>query len=206
MRLLERSRHLPHSTNSVYHPPALHQALLALSFALVGLSCKPRWDEAADLLEQRYPPRDVLCEVGAVEVTEGRYLDPILGGCLGSLRSRQWIETACSDPNSSNGCGRIELKHLSSSARIVGQRLYVPCGVASVIPGEVRRGFGSATVACRQVVKMDGLLIEDAYDCQLKRTEDNLVLGVEPVSWRWGSWQSSDKPKFGWPKPTAAIP
>ncbi|HMA95772.1 MAG TPA: hypothetical protein VKP30_23945 [Polyangiaceae bacterium] len=206
MTFPEPSRHLPCPSDFVHQAPALHRALLALPFALMGLSCKPRWDEAAELLEQRYPPRDVLCEVGAVEVTEGRYLDPVLGGCLGRLRSRQWIKTACTHPNSYNGCGRIELKYLSSSARVIGQRLYVPCGAASVIPGEVRRGFGSATVACRQVVKMDDLLVEEAHDCQLKRTEDNLVLGVEPVSWHWGSWHFSGEPRLDWVKPTAGIP
>ena len=172
-----------------------------MSLLSVGCAQRPRWDEAAELLEQRYPPRSVLCEVGTVEVKEGRYLDPILGGCLGALRSRQWIETACTDPNSSNGCGRIELKKLANQTQIVRDRLYVPCGIASVIPGEVRRGFGSATIACRQVVKRDDLLAEDANDCELKPSEGNLPLGEEPVTWSWGTWTFSGTPRFTWGKP-----
>jgi hypothetical protein len=181
------------------------QYAVSVIAALVCFGCafKPTWDDVTVLLERRYAPRNVFCEVGAVEVREGRYLDLATHvtrtGCLGTLRAHKFIETECTEPNSYNGCGRIELKTLLSQARIVGSHLEVPCGTATVIPKTVSRGIWGASIACRRVIKLDDFLADDGASCELRPKERNADLGEQTVTWKLGAWVlSSETPAFSW--------
>jgi hypothetical protein len=187
------------------------QCFISVAVALPCLSCayKPRWDEAEDLIEQRYAHRSVYCEVGSVEVKEGRYLEladhVTRSGCFGVLRVLEFIETECTDLRSYNGCGRIEIKKLLNQARVVGNHIEVPCGIASVIPRTISGGFGRAVVSCRQVVKLDTALMEDTYLCESKAKESNIELGNETVSWKWGTWElTNSTPALRWETPNSA--
>lgn len=181
------------------------QYSVSVVVALVCFGCafKPTWDDATVLLERRYAPRNVFCEVRAVEVREGRYLDlamhVTLTGCLGTLRAHKFIETECTEPNSYNGCGRIELRKLMNQARIVGSRLEVPCGTATVIPKTVSRGIEGASIACRQVVKLNDFLADDGDTCELRPKEGNADLGEQTATRKLGAWVlSSETPAFVW--------